>query len=391
MPGVTLGGVSKSFATGWRTPPVVAIDDVSLRVQAGELLALVGPSGCGKSTLLRLVAGLETVDAGRIAIGERDVTGIAPEHRDVAMVFQSGALMSHLSVGQNLAFPLRARRVAPVERERRVGAIANLLGLDPLLARRVWAISGGERQRVALGRALVRDPACLLLDEPFAALDAPLRRELRAELRAIHRRAPRPTLHVTHDQDEALALGDRVAVMRRGRIEQVGSPQEVYERPATRFVATFIGPRGMNVLDGRMTVHGTTWRFDVRGGGGGASTITLPDAVARLIAADCEAGVVASVGVRPEAMTLLRDGDRPDDRLVVAGVVQDVQRVGDRADVVVAIHLDASASEIASSGVRLLVHIPATDAPPEGTPVRLATSRLSVFGADDRAVAHVHG
>lgn len=386
MPGISLDRIGKSFPAGWRGRRVPAVESLSLEVGADELVAIVGPSGCGKTTLLRLVAGLEAVDSGTIALGGRDATSLPAERRDVAMVFQSGALMPHLSVERNLAFPLRARGVGTADRTRRVGEVATMLAIDGLLRRRASELSGGERQRVALGRALVRDPACLLLDEPFAALDAPLRRALRAELRAIHRRRPRPTLHVTHDQEEALALGDRVAVMRGGRIEQVSSPQEVYERPATRFVATFVGPRGMNVLGGRLALDGGRPRFTIDGDSAGA-IMTLPEPGVRQLATVADRS--RAIGVRPEALTILRDGDDATDRLVVTGAAVDVQRAGDRADVVVVLDTSLRVGDVQPADGTVLAHVPVADAPPPGTRIRLAASRFSLFAADGAAMAHL--
>ena len=228
----------------------VAVDGLDLRVEDGELVVLVGPSGCGKSTVLRLVAGLETATRGLVRVGGRDVTGLTPRERDVAMVFQSYALYPHKSVRENLAFGLRMRSVARGEIERRVEDAARRLGIDDVLERRPAQLSGGQRQRVALGRALVRKPQVFLLDEPLSNLDARLRVETRAELARLHGELGATLLYVTHDQEEAMTLGDRVAVMRDGRLEQVGAPLDVYQRPATVFVADFIGSPAMNWLDG---------------------------------------------------------------------------------------------------------------------------------------------
>ncbi len=227
----------------------VAVDGIDLRIEDGELVVLVGPSGCGKSTVLRLVAGLETPTKGRVRVGGTDVTGLTPRERDVAMVFQSYALYPHKSVRENLAFGLRMRSVARGEIERRVEDAARRLGIDDVLERRPAQLSGGQRQRVALGRALVREPQVFLLDEPLSNLDARLRVETRAELARLHGELGATLLYVTHDQEEAMTLGDRVAVMRDGRLEQVGAPLDVYRRPATVFVADFIGSPAMNWLD----------------------------------------------------------------------------------------------------------------------------------------------
>jgi multiple sugar transport system ATP-binding protein len=228
---------------------VVALDDVSLRIEDGEFIALVGPSGCGKSTLLRALAGLEEITSGAISIDGRDVTDLAPRHRDVAMVFQSYALYPHMSVRQNLGYGLRVRRTPKAEIRRRVEEVAGLLGLAELLERRPAQLSGGQRQRVAMGRAIVREPKAFLMDEPLSNLDAKLRVGMRASLAQLHRQLATTTVYVTHDQVEAMTLGQRVAVMRDGRILQVDSPQRLYEQPRNLFVAGFIGSPAMNLVD----------------------------------------------------------------------------------------------------------------------------------------------
>ena len=223
---------------------VVAIDDVSLDIGDGEFIALVGPSGCGKSTLLRAIAGLEEVTAGEIRIGGRDVTDLAPRHRDIAMVFQSYALYPHMSVRQNLGYGLKVRRMAKADIRGRVDEIAELLGLTELLERKPAQLSGGQRQRVAMGRAIVRQPQAFLMDEPLSNLDAKLRVGMRASLAQLHQQLGVTTVYVTHDQVEAMTLGQRVAVMRDGHILQVDTPQALYEQPRDLFVAGFIGSPG---------------------------------------------------------------------------------------------------------------------------------------------------
>jgi multiple sugar transport system ATP-binding protein len=228
---------------------VVAIDDVSLSIGDGEFIALVGPSGCGKSTLLRAIAGLEEVTSGEISIGGRDVTDLAPRHRDIAMVFQSYALYPHMSVRQNLGYGLRVRRMPKAEVRERVDRIAELLGLDELLERKPAQLSGGQRQRVAMGRAIVREPQAFLMDEPLSNLDAKLRVGMRASLSQLHQRLGVTTVYVTHDQVEAMTLGQRVAVMKDGHILQVDTPQTLYEHPRDLFVAGFIGSPAMNLVE----------------------------------------------------------------------------------------------------------------------------------------------
>jgi multiple sugar transport system ATP-binding protein len=255
MAEISIEGVSKRF-DGSSAP---AVDDVSLTIGDGEFLVLVGPSGCGKTTLLRMIAGLEAVSEGRVVLGDRDITNVPPKDRDLAMVFQNYALYPHMTVFDNLAYALRVRRTPKAEVVRRVNDAAKLLGLDELLQRKPAALSGGQRQRVAMGRAIVREPAAFLMDEPLSNLDAKLRVSMRASLAQLHARLRTTTVYVTHDQTEAMTLGERVAVMRDGRVLQVETPQRLYRSPATLFVAAFIGSPAMNMLSG--TVHGDLVRF----------------------------------------------------------------------------------------------------------------------------------
>jgi ABC-type sugar transport system ATPase subunit len=244
MATLELENVCRSFGK------IPALDTVSLRVDDGELCVVVGPSGCGKSTLLRVVAGLESVDGGSVCIDGQDLSRREPRERDVAFVFQSYALYPHLTVRENLAFPLRVRHVPRAERDDRVRNAAALLGIDDLLDRRPGALSGGQRQRVAMGRAVVRRPKLFLFDEPLSNLDARLRGRMQVELVELHRRLKTTSLYVTHDQAEAMTLGQKLVVMREGRILQVGTPREVYERPVEPFVAGFIGSPPMNFVQG---------------------------------------------------------------------------------------------------------------------------------------------
>jgi multiple sugar transport system ATP-binding protein len=272
---------TKEFAGGVR-----AVDDVTLRVEDGEFMVLVGPSGCGKSTLLRLLAGLEEPTAGTISIGGRDVTDLPPRERDVAMVFQSYALYPHMTVRQNLGYGLKVRRTAKAEAERRVREVARMLRLEELLERRPAALSGGQRQRVAMGRAIVREPKAFLMDEPLSNLDAKLRVSMRAQLSSLHGRLGATTVYVTHDQVEAMTLGQRVAVMRHGRVQQVDTPQALYRRPANLFVAAFIGSPAMNLVEAELSSDAVAF--------GG---LTIP------IAAGLHPGRTGPVivGLRPEA------------------------------------------------------------------------------------------
>ncbi|HEX9350679.1 MAG TPA: sn-glycerol-3-phosphate ABC transporter ATP-binding protein UgpC [Gaiellaceae bacterium] len=244
MSRIVFDDVSKVFPGG-----VTAVDDVSLTIESGEFMVLVGPSGCGKTTLLRMLAGLETTSGGTITIGERDVTDLAPRERDLAMVFQNYALYPHMNVRDNLAYGLKMRRTPKPEIGRRVNDVAKLLGLEEMLDRRPRALSGGQRQRVAMGRAMVREPAAYLMDEPLSNLDAKLRVSMRAELARLHERLETTTVYVTHDQVEAMTLGQRVAVMRDGRMQQVDEPQTLYRDPVNLFVAAFIGSPAMNLVE----------------------------------------------------------------------------------------------------------------------------------------------
>jgi multiple sugar transport system ATP-binding protein len=251
---IVLDAVTKVYANDVR-----AVDDVNLTIGDGEFIVLVGPSGCGKSTLLRMIAGLEEVTEGAIRIGDRDVTALAPRHRDVAMVFQNYALYPHMDVRKNLGYGLKVRKVPKAEVDRRVEEVAKMLGLDQLLERRPAALSGGQRQRVAMGRAIVREPAAFLMDEPLSNLDAKLRVDMRASLARLHERLGVTTVYVTHDQVEAMTLGQRVAVMRDGRIQQVDTPQRLYASPVNLFVAAFIGSPSMNLVEA--TIDGDAVRF----------------------------------------------------------------------------------------------------------------------------------
>jgi ABC-type sugar transport system ATPase subunit len=251
MARVALQNVTKEFHGG-----TLALDDLSLEIADGEFLILVGPSGCGKTTALRLIAGLEKATSGTIMIGDATVNGVSPRDRDIAMVFQNYALYPHMTVYRNLGFGLRERRTPRREVDRRVREISTVLGLDDLLKRRPAQLSGGQRQRVAMGRALVREPKAFLLDEPLSNLDAKLRVQMRAELKRLHAKLGITTIYVTHDQIEAMTLADRIVVMSAGQALQIGTPQEVFSRPANLFVAGFIGSPAMNLLRGKAASRG---------------------------------------------------------------------------------------------------------------------------------------
>jgi len=323
---------------------VEALAGLDLEVRDGEFLVIVGPSGCGKTTALRVAAGLEDASSGSIFIGERDVTRVAPARRNVAMVFQNFALFPHMTAAQNIGFGLAARGVASQEAQKRVAAAADALGCEALLERRPAELSGGERQRVALARSLVREPDVYLLDEPLSNLDAPLRVQMRAELRRIQRRFRATMVYVTHDQFEALTMGDRVAVLNSGVIQQIGSPDEIYRRPANRFVATFVGSPAMNMLAGTLVggrIHA------------GPFVLDSPEGVAeeRL-----------EVGVRPEHLRLAGEG--------VPAEVQLVEAAGTETY----IHVDAA-------GHGLIIRSGPDDRPLVGSTVHLAVAsdRIQVF------------
>lgn len=288
---VCLEQVWKIYDNGY-----VAVSNVTFTAAEGEFLVLLGPSGCGKTTLLRLVAGLETVSQGTIRIGDQVVNDVPPRDRDIAMVFQNYALYPHMTVYENMAFGLKLRRTPKAEIDRRVRAAARILELEPLLDRRPHQLSGGQRQRVAVGRAIVREPRVFLFDEPLSNLDARLRVEMRAELARLHRELGRTMLYVTHDQVEAMTLGQRIVILNQGRVQQIGTPLEVYYRPANRFVAGFIGSPPMNFIEGRIEqLDGL--RFV---GEGGRVQLVL-DATAW---PELRPGQAVTLGVRPEAVTL---------------------------------------------------------------------------------------
>ena len=271
------------------------IKGLNLKVADGEFLALVGPSGCGKSTLLRMIAGLEEISGGEVRIDGRVVNKVDPKGRNVAMVFQNYALYPHMTVRENISLNLRISRVSKGEIERRVADAAALLDIGALLDRRPAQLSGGQRQRVAMGRALVRNPAVFLFDEPLSNLDAKLRVQMRSEIKSFHQKVPTTSIYVTHDQIEAMTLADRVVVLNSGKIEQVGSPIELYERPENTFVASFIGSPAMNMAEGEIV--------GVEGGGTG---VALPTGVLlrSAIALTEPAGRRVVVGLRPEHLTL---------------------------------------------------------------------------------------
>jgi multiple sugar transport system ATP-binding protein len=298
MASVKMRGVRKDYG------PLRILQGIDLDVADREFITLVGPSGCGKSTLLRMIAGLETITAGDISIGSERVNDVAPMHRDVAMVFQSYALYPHMTVHGNISFGLRLRRLATDKITAAVQGAAGVLNLAPLLARRPGQLSGGQRQRVAMGRAMVRDPRLFLFDEPLSNLDAKLRVQMRAEIKALHRRLGSTSIYVTHDQVEAMTMADRIVVMNGGRIEQQGTPEELYDRPATLFVAGFIGSPAMNLIEGVAQ----------------SGRLILADGITLPLPPGATDGQDVTLGIRPENIHPAADG--------IAAEVVDVEPTG---------------------------------------------------------------
>jgi multiple sugar transport system ATP-binding protein len=309
MSAVSLDGLTKVYATG-----VTALDALDLEVNQGEFVVLVGPSGCGKTTALRMVAGLEQITSGTVRFGDRVVNDVSPRQRDVAMVFQNYALYPHLTVAENIGFSLANKKVPKAERERRVRDAAAILGLTDLLNRTPRRLSGGQRQRVAMGRAIVREPAVFLMDEPLSNLDAKLRVQMRAEVMRVQRRIGATTLYVTHDQIEAMTMGDRVAVLASGRLQQYAAPRELYDAPANLFVASFVGSPAMNLYEAALEDAGDATVVVL-----GSQRLTLPagparsagpagpegegDAAAGRAGLDGYHGRKVIVGIRPEHLT----------------------------------------------------------------------------------------
>jgi ABC-type sugar transport system ATPase subunit len=345
---------------------VDVVHGIDLQIAQGEFVVFVGPSGCGKSTLLRMIAGLEDVSDGEIWIGGEDVTDLDPSRRGIAMVFQSYALYPHMTVAENLAFGLKLARMPAPEREMRVMRAAKMLQIEGLLDRLPRALSGGQRQRVAIGRAITRDPRLFLFDEPLSNLDAALRVATRVEIARLHESLPGTTMiYVTHDQTEAMTLADRIVVLKAGRIEQVGAPMELYERPANLFVAGFIGSPAMNIVAGR--VGDAPGRVKLEGG-----------AVVETLAATGAPGTEVRLGVRPEDL-----GAVAPEAGMIAGTVEIVERLGE----VTLVHLDTGATGT------VIAKLPGDMAPRRGERLGLTAPRakLHVFGPDERALPRLPG
>ena len=351
MASLSLKSLSLTYPNGVR-----ALDGIDLEIADGEFLAVLGPSGCGKSSLLRLVAGLETPTSGAIEMDVRDITYVEPKDRDVAMVFQGLALYPHMTVRDNMAFGLLARKTPEPEIDERVSEAATTLGLTAHLRKRPRELSGGERQRVALGRALVRRPRIYLFDEPLSSLDAQLRQELREELARLHRLTRTTSIYVTHDQKEALSLGNRVAVFERGHLRQIGTPEAIYRDPRDLFVARFVGDPAINLIEGEIAAENGRVQFRAAG-----FAVTLATNVAR--------GGAATLGIRPEAASISSASDAN-----TRATVERVERLG--GDTL--IHLKSEA------GRHVLRAEPRGALPTPGDVVGLAVDprRLLFFGPD---------
>ncbi|HET7232914.1 MAG TPA: sn-glycerol-3-phosphate ABC transporter ATP-binding protein UgpC [Longimicrobium sp.] len=378
MARVTLDRVRKVYENGY-----IAVHGITLAVDEGEFVVLVGPSGCGKSTTLRMIAGLESISEGTLEIGGRVVNDVPARDRDIAMVFQSYALYPHMTVRDNLAFALKLRKLPRAEVAARVAKAAGMLGLEPLLDRRPAALSGGQRQRVALGRALVREPRVFLFDEPLSNLDAKLRVQMRKEIAGLHRRIGATTIYVTHDQTEAMTMGDRIVVMNAGRVEQVGTPMELYRHPANRFVAGFLGSPSMNFVAGRIMrgnrEQGTGNSGQTADGSGSGLVFRSASGGLRIplnggAPGDAERDVV--LGIRPEDVHLGGGGNATGGLATATLSVDAAEPMGNETIV----YLRAGEDEI-------VARVPPTELLAPGTPVATAfdLSRLHFFDAETGA------
>ena len=350
MAGITFDAVGKIYGGETR-----AIADVSIDIADGEFVVLVGPSGCGKSTLLRMVAGLEDITEGKIMIGDRVVNDVAPKDRDIAMVFQNYALYPHMTVRDNMAFGLKLRKTPKKEIEERVGEAARILEITDYLDRKPKALSGGQRQRVAMGRAIVREPAAFLMDEPLSNLDAKLRVQMRSELGLLHSRLGTTTLYVTHDQVEAMTMGDRVAVLKaisdiESNLQQIAAPRELYDNPRNLFVAGFIGSPAMNFVYATVGADGTTTRLDFGGHSLAVDSGTLPDGLAQ------RSGREIVVGVRPEAFEIRSAAGSGGSAMTVTASL--VEQLGSEAYV----HFSVPVRPVVTADIEALLAEEGTDA-----------------------------
>lgn len=361
MAAIAVRGIEKVFPGG-----ALALAGIDLEVRANELLVLLGPSGCGKSTLLRILAGIEQPTRGRVFLGEEDVTDIPAQRRDVAMVFQNYALYPHMSVRENLGFGVRMRGADRKTVAERVAEVADLLGLEPLLERKPAQLSGGQRQRVALGRAIARRPRAFLLDEPLSNLDAQLRVSTRTEVSRLQRTLGTPMVYVTHDQEEAMTLGDRIAVLRAGRLLQIGPPLEIYTRPATAFVAEFVGSPSMNLLPAT-----------IRSENGSTRLVVLGRALDR-VDLDGARGASLRLGIRPEDV-LITNSDGGDLR----ARVEVVEPLGRETLLHVSVEEDSGSSGMTS--IRALVRPEEGRVRGDSVGLQLRRDRLHLFDATDES------
>jgi multiple sugar transport system ATP-binding protein len=360
--GVTFDSVTKRYPDG-----TIAVNHLDLAIRDGEFVVLVGPSGCGKTTALRMVAGLEEISEGVMTIGDRVVNYVPSRDRDIAMVFQSYALYPHLTVWENIAFGLKVKKVPKAEIERRVENAANVLGLGPFLKRKPRALSGGQRQRVAMGRAIVREPAAFLMDEPLSNLDAKLRVQMRAEIAGLQRDLGVTTIYVTHDQTEAMTMGDRVAVIRKGELQQVDHPQRLYDHPVNLFVGGFIGSPSMNMIEATLEQQNGSFAAHL----GGESLAVSPEALAARPGLAAYSGRTVVVGIRPED---LEDAslvpDTPLDRRL-NGTIQLTEALGSE----IMAHFQIDAKHAVTEDVREL----AEDAGDERTASALAEAETATL------------
>ncbi|PDQ21046.1 sn-glycerol-3-phosphate ABC transporter ATP-binding protein UgpC [Mesorhizobium sanjuanii] len=352
MASITIRDVTKSYAKSQ------VVHGVDLDIASGDFVVILGPSGCGKSTLLRMIAGLEEISGGEIAIDGTVVNRLEPRERGCAMVFQNYALYPHMSVAQNIGYSLKVAGVPAAERTQRIQAVARILELEPMLDRKPAALSGGQRQRVAMGRAMIREPKVFLFDEPLSNLDAKLRVQMRSEIRKLHRRLNATSVFVTHDQVEAMTLADRLVVMNGGRVEQVGTPGEIYKRPASRFVATFVGAPAMNILEGVVGLDGLSLL-------GGSRRLTIPRV-------GLPVGAKVAMGIRPEAVRLVAPGSQG----VLNATVDLVEELG--AGRVVYVDIDGAAFSVVTSET---VH----PAPGETVGLKISPEDMHFFSSETGA------
>ena len=359
MASVKLVGIRKIYDEGGHRH--VAVRDLDLEITDGEFVVLVGPSGCGKSTTLRMIAGLESISGGELSIGGRVVNHLPAKQRDIAMVFQNYALYPHMTAYQNMAFALSLRKLPKSEVDHRVREAAAILGIEPLLGKRPRQMSGGERQRVALGRALVRKPQVFLFDEPLSNLDAKLRVHMRREIARLHKQLGTTMIYVTHDQVEAMTLGDRIAVLHQGAMQQVDTPTALYQRPRNTFVAGFIGTPPMNLIEGELTGDGS--RFRSSGAGFELKLSRGTGALRRT-------GPRVFLGVRPEDLQVVQPGQHVDPQSVISARVEMVELLGGEA----LVHLS-------SGGVELTARVP-VPAPANEGEVRLIPTTVHLFDGE---------